>query len=248
MNPLRLTLILVLFNSISCFCQAILYQDSVYKDNVKKNTIQLSSRDINSYLDLTYTAFNDSIEATSGFLGWRNVRDYLWLGEESMLEKSTRIWLAIYDSAQVNKIVQTHLEAAFIALEKEPSKIQIAGISGEKQVKIYAHRVGISFLSFLAEEALEFIVGAILVSISLFLYISYQFKVGGWKRWSKQRRKRVSSLKAKILKRTSGAFFLGFLIFTFFKGDPAENQLKHTIENDIFKEAEKQIIDNLNNN
>ena len=243
---MRLSIILILLISIQCFSQGIVYKDALYKELVIKNTIQLSEKDIHNYLDTTYNAFNDSIDATSGLLGWKNIRDYFLFGEETMQEKSKRIWFAVYDSSRITEIVKSHLQDAYIALNKDTTSLLLSSISGQKQINIYAHRVGISLLSLIVEEAIEILLGATVVSIGLFLYVFFQFNIGGWERWSKKRRKKVNKIRGKILKRTSGAFFLIVLFFTLIKGDPAENQLKKQVEKGILIEAKKQIVENLN--
>ena len=150
-----------------------------YTNMVIESTMQLVENDVDNYLENSYKLFNDSINLNSGLLGWKNIRDNVGLGDESMKEKSERIWLTVYDSTQVTTIARSHLESACIALGHNPAEIELKTITGEKQIGIYAYKIGLSFIGLILEEFFEFLLnlfaGMTIVAFVVFVYISYMF-------------------------------------------------------------------------
>jgi len=211
--------------------------------------MQLVENDIDNYLENSYKQFNDSINLNSGFLGWKNIRDNVGLGDESMKEKSERIWLSVYDSTQLTTIARTHLESACIALGHNPAEIELKTISGEKQIGIYAYKIGLSVIGLILEEFFQFLLnlfaGMTFVAFVVFVYISYMFSYGGWIRWSRKRRQKVDDFKQKIVTWTRRVVIVSFIALTWYNGDLTENQIKRKIKSEIINETTIQVKNNL---
>lgn len=219
------------------------------KQAITEIAINQTQNQVHEYLSITYNNFNDSISKNSGFLGWRNVRDYFSLGKETMKQKTTRVWYSVYDSIQVTNMVKNNLEDAYISLDKDPSKISVNYISGKNEIGLYSHKIGLSLIANIFEHLLEWLAKLIGSSIIAFLvvfsYVFYMFSYGGWIRWSKKRHEKVDNI-GKIALKWGG--YLGILIIIismFFSGDLTENQLKNKIETNILEQVESQIINNL---
>lgn len=220
-----------------------------YTDMVIESTMQLVENDIDNYLESSYNQFNDSINSNSGFLGWKNIRDNVGLGDESMKEKSERIWLSVYDSTQVTTIARSHLESACIALGHNPAEIELKTITGEKQIGIYAYKIGLSFIGLILEEFFEFLLnlfaGMTIVAFVVFVYISYMFSCGGWIRWSRKRRQKVADFKQKIATWTRRVVIVSFIALTWYNGDLTGNQIKRKIKSELINEVAIQVENNL---
>jgi len=247
----RIEKIVFIISLLTVFsCSEEKKEETSYEDTVIESTIISSQNDVQEYLDITYKKFKDTIDAKSGFLGYKNIRDYLSLGKETMNEKTKRVWFSIYDSKKVTSIIESHLEEAYIAIDKKKlNQIEIKEITGEKQVELYAHKVSLSMLGLIIEEILEFFIslfaGMTFVAITVFLYVTYQFSIGGWIRWSTKRYEKVHNLIGSVTSWTSRIVFVIFIIVSFYNGDLTENQLKNKIEQDILNEVEMVIKDNL---
>ncbi len=219
------------------------------KETISQITINQTQNEVNEYLSITYDSFNDSINQNSGFLGWRNVRDYFSLGKETMKEKSTRVWYSVYDSIKVTNMVKKNLEEAYISLDKDPNQINVNYISGKEEIGLYSHKIGLSIIANIFEYLLEWLaelIGSIIIAyIVVFSYVFYMFTWGGWIRWSKQRHEKVNNTGALALKCGGYLGILLIVLSMFFSEDLTENQLKKKIETNILEQVENQIKNNL---
>lgn len=248
MNILRLSFfILILVFLFSCSDDEQTTNES--EQAITEITINQTENQVHEYLSITYNSFNDSINKNSGFLGWRNLRDYFSLGKETMKEKSTRVWFSVYDSIQVTNMVKNNLEDAYISLDKDPNKINVNYISGKNEIGLYSHKIGLSLIANIFEHLLEWLaelIGSIIIAyLVVFCYVFYMFTWGGWIRWSKQRHGKVNNIGEIALKWGGYLGIIIIIISMFFNGDLTENQLKDKIETNILEQVECQIIKNL---
>jgi hypothetical protein len=239
--------ILLTFFLFSCSDEEQTIDNS--KDTITQITINQTQNEVHEYLSITYNSFNDSVNKNSGFLGWRNVRDYFSLGKETMKEKSARVWYSIYDSIKVTNIVKNNLEDAYISLDKDLNQINVNYISAKEEIGLYSHKIGLSIIANIFEHLLEWLaefIGSIIISfIVVLIYLFYQFGPGGWIRWSKKRHEKVDNLVITVLRWSGNLCIVIIIISMFYRGDLTENQLKEKIQTNILEQVESQIRNNL---
>ncbi|MTI30102.1 hypothetical protein [Xanthovirga aplysinae] len=220
-----------------------------YSDIIIENTLESASTDVEIYIDQVYTHYKDTLDAQSGFFGLNNLKDYISFGEESMKEKSSRFWMAVYDSTTVKKMAYKHLEEAYIALDKDPAQIKLEITSGNDQIAIYAHKIALSLPILIVEEFFELLLsiffGSSFLSIVVSVYVFYQFSFGPWINWSKKRREKVDNLGKKAQRWGIRLGFIIFLLISWYTGDLTEKGIKYKITNTLTKEISEQVKKNL---
>ncbi|MBS9766529.1 MAG: hypothetical protein KGV44_03180 [Flavobacteriaceae bacterium] len=236
----------IMIFTISCGNNEKLY----FEDNDKIEDIKINTRNqVKEYLETIYPKFQDSINKNSGFLGWRNVRDYLSLGKETMGERTSKVWYSVYDSIQVRNIVYENIEEGAILLDRDFDNIDVDYISAKEEVTLYSHKIGLSVIAFMFEEVIEslakLLFGSVFAALGVFCFVFYKFSFGGWIRWSQKRRDKVSDIGNKIFRWGTIIIFISFFVVNWIIGDFTENQLKAKIENNILNKVDEQITKNL---
>ncbi|MDC1107371.1 hypothetical protein OAT16_11725 [Prolixibacteraceae bacterium] len=238
-----LTILLLLFLVVGCETK------ESEKERIFNDTETLIMSDAGDYIDKAYTQLNDSLERNGGFLGWRNIRDYYEMGDKKMQRRVKRIWFHYYKPRMVTKIIKHNLEDAFVSVGQDKVRIRVEKIDSQPVIDIYSHKIAISGIFLVLEEVVEFLVtlgvASLLVPLIVFLYVTYQFKYGGWKRWSNKRRKRVDAFSAKVWKWSKRVAAVSFIVAMFFCDDWAHLHMKAEIKREMMVEIHKQIDHNL---
>lgn len=221
----------------------------ISRHQIIENTSLIIEQETSNYIDQSYKAFSEEIDKESGFLSWKNYRDYCGLGNESLKNKSVRIWNTIYKSSIIEEIIYLNLEESYIFLGENPAKITINLKKTKDIINIYPQKILLGVGIFVIEEALELalstILSFILISIIVNTFIKYKFKFGIWKRWSKKRRDKIEK-KTKRLKFIAGT--LSFIVFFFLTALFSMNEndaMKFEIKKKFLEEIRIQIDNNL---
>lgn len=192
---------------------------------------------IDDHLSNTIQVFQDSMDVKKGFLGWRNIRDYVGLGDETFRDRTLRTWSNIYDYEALEKKIELNLKTS------KPIKIQLN--KANEQIGQYIHKISLSFVILIAEGFFDFLLdiffGFTFAAVVVFFFVFYQFSYGGWKRMSKPRNERINSLGVKAGRwATYTAFFISIII-GLYSGDYSNDALREKIKNDIKNEISAQI-------
>ncbi len=184
---LKLLVITILISTfLSCSNSDKDFQQTKYnKDEISKI--------VNDHLDITISTFQDSMDAKKGFLGWKNIRDYVGLGEEGFQDRTLRTWNKVYDNKALEKKIEDNL--------KTEQSVNIELNKADKQISQYIHKISLSFAVLIGEGFFDFLLdiffGFTFAAVEVFAYVTYQFSYGKWKRISKKRSERVESIDLK---------------------------------------------------
>ncbi|QZE15900.1 hypothetical protein K4L44_08730 [Halosquirtibacter laminarini] len=236
-----LLLMLLSFSVLSCKEQG----QSRDKNIIIEDTQQIIYTDTKAYIHTAYTHLTDSLDRESGFLGWKNIRDYFQLDEVSMQSKVEKIWFHFYDPKVVKKITKSNLEDALIAKGARKHRVRIHKIDTKPIIHIYAHKIVVSGVFMIIEEIVEYVmaygIAVFFIFIIISAYVFYQFTLGGWIRWSKKRHAKVDSMTQNIWTWSRRVFGIVFFIGMLYMGDTANTQTEKYITNKILKQVETQV-------
>ncbi|QZT38268.1 hypothetical protein K5X82_05035 [Halosquirtibacter xylanolyticus] len=234
-------LMILLFASLILGCN----EPQNKRERVFGDTETLIMADAGDYIDKAYTQLNDSLERNAGFLGWRNIRDYYEMGDKKMQRRVKRIWFHFYKPRVVTRIIKHNLEDAFVSVGKDKLRVKVKKIDSQPVMDIYSHKIAISGIFLILEEIAEFIlklgIASLMVPLIVFLYVTFQFKYGGWKRWSNKRRKRVDEFSTKVWKWSKRVAGVSFIVGMLFCDNWAHMHMKAEIKREMMGQIHKQI-------
>lgn len=217
-------------------------------DTIIENTILLSTQESMNYIETCYSIFSKEMDAQSGFLAWKDMRDYFNLGEESFKNRSYRTWNSIYASDSLKKIIYNNVKIAYISLGKNHNRIKINLDNTNKAIGIYPLKIllgiGVFMIEELSEILLTTILSFILINIIVSSFVRYKFMFGIWKKWSKKRKNTVAK---KIKRIKSFSAFISFLVFFLLPivfSNIENTAIKEKIKNTFKTEVKIQIHNN----
>ncbi|MBE7693698.1 hypothetical protein G1K75_12500 [Tenacibaculum finnmarkense] len=101
-------------------------------------------RDLISYNEKCFSELIEKIDKESGFLGWRNIRDYFGMGSQSYSEKITVVWNEIYDNNYVNNLYITNISELTSGTRLNYNDYIIQIPKDNQVIKLYSHKIGLS--------------------------------------------------------------------------------------------------------
>lgn len=192
---------------------------------------------VNEHLENTIIVFQDSMDSKSGFLGWRNIRDYIGLGEENFRERTLRTWSNVYDNKDLERKIEENL------ITKKLIDIELS--KADEHIGQYIHKISLSVFVLVLEGLFELLLVVffdfVFVASAVYLFFLYQFTYGGWKRISKKRNDRASSIADKVGKYCAYLAIVVTIIIGIFSGDYSNNALTKKIKSDIQNDISAQI-------
>jgi len=193
------------------------------------------------HLTNTIQIFQDSMDSKKGFLGWRNIRDYVGLGDENFRERTLRTWYNVYDNEKLEQKLENNL------VTQIPVDIELD--KSEQYIGQYIHKISLSFVVLIFEGLFELLLSLFLgytfVAVVGFVFVTYMFSYGGWKNWSPKRENRAMNLISKTLKIASFVAIIVTIILGFYGGDYSNQALAEKIKSDIKSEIFMQIEEKL---
>lgn len=196
---------------------------------------------IDEHLENTIQVFQDSMDAKKGFLGWRNIRDYIGLGKETFTDRTIATWNKVYDYEELETIIEINLLT--------DDRVNLELTNSNSQIGQYIHKISLSFfvlvLEGLFESLLSLFFGFTFGAVVAFVYVFYKFAYGGWIRWSKNRRSRLSKILSTTGTIASFTAVIVVIISGIINGDYSDKALTNKIKADIQKEISAQIEKNI---
>lgn len=196
---------------------------------------------VDEHLENTIRVFQDSMDSKKGFLGWRNIRDYVGLGNENFRERTLATWDKVYDNEKLESIIEENLVTQ--------NRVDLELDKGNKHIGQYIHKISLSFIVLVLEGLFEFLLslffGYTFAATVAFIFVFYQFSYGGWKRWSKPRRGRFWNIISITGKIASFTALIVTIIIGFYGGDYSNDALTKKIKTDIQNEISAQIEDKI---
>ena len=126
-----------------------------YLDENVEVASHFAKKDVYEYTKEKMIILKDSLDNSSGFLGWRNIRDYVHLGDETMKEKVNRIWKGIYKVKDISNLVNEHINGLASGTTLISKKFYVE-LEYNNYIGNYSHKIGLSF----GIMILEFIIDA----------------------------------------------------------------------------------------
>lgn len=192
---------------------------------------------IDEHLENSLVVFQDSIDSKSGFLGWRNIRDYVGLGSEDFSERTLATWYKVYDNKSLEYKIQENLVS-----EKS---VEIEINKADEHISQYIHKISLSFTLLIIEGVFEFLLtlffGQALVAVASSIFIWYQFTHNGWINWSKPRRNKLEEMVAITSKIVPISIVLLTVLFGLISGNFSDTVLSEKIKSDIKNDISAQI-------
>lgn len=192
---------------------------------------------VDEHLENTIKVFRDSMNAKKGFLGWKNIRDYIGLGNKNFRERTILTWEKIYENEKLEKKIEENLVTK--------NRIDLKLGKSNEYIGQYIHKISLSFIVLILEGLFEFLLslffGYTFATIVAYTFIIYQFSYGGWKKWSIPRRNRLSNIISISGKIASFAAIIIVLIIGFYSGDYSNDKLSERIKTNIKNEISAQI-------
>lgn len=211
---------------------------------------------VNIYVNSAVDEFSVKIEDKSGFLGWKNFRDYFGLGNEGFKERIHQTWGDVYDNESLELAINSHLSIKGL---NKTVKLQ----KGFSYIDNYTRTLLFPFLTIAFEEL---IVWLILFLAIHFLIIPYwvkntekkkvEFNNTGsfWKdlglfalssfsegySYQKRLEQNIAISKAKWRKRLICFSIVAFIFLVDFSS-VMNKSLKESIKKDIIVEINEQI-------
>jgi hypothetical protein len=200
------------------------------------------SKIVDEHLDISISTFQDSMDAKKGILGYKNIRDYIGLGEEDFQDRVLRTWNQVYDNQALKKKIELNLKS------EKPIDIQLN--KANEHISQYIHKISLSFAILIAEGFFDFLLdiffGFTFAAAVVFIFVLYQFSYGGWKRMSKPRNDRINSIGLKAGRWATYTALFVSIILGVYSGDYSNDALKEKIKNDIKNDITLQIEKKLN--
>lgn len=230
MNKNLFLLFFLLFLTVSCSKS----DEEVLTPKYNKTEID---KIVDEHLENTITVFQDSMDSKSGFLGWRNIRDYVGLGDESFRERTSETWAKVYHNKQLEREIEQSL------VTQKPIDIELN--NAEEHIGQYIHKISLSFVILIAEGffdlLLDIFFGYTFAAVVVFIFVFYQFSYGGWKRMSKPRSERINNIGLKAGRWATYTALFVSIIIGIYSGDYSNDALAEKIKSDIKNDISMQI-------
>jgi hypothetical protein len=192
---------------------------------------------VDEHLENTITVFRDSMNAKKGFLGWRNIRDYVGLGNQNFRDRTLATWGNVYDNKELESKIEQNLVAE--------NRVDLQLGKSDEHIGQYIHKISLSTFVLILEGLFELLLilvfDYVFVAVAVYLFFLYQFTYGGWKRMSKKRNDEALSLADKVGKYTTYLAILVTIIIGVYSGDFSNDALSDKIKIDIQNEISAQI-------
>lgn len=228
------TIILMIVSFLSCS-----NSDKELK-TLKYNKEEIS-KIVDEHLDITLSTFQDSMDAKKGILGYKNIRDYIGLGEENFQDRVLSTWNQVYDNDALEKKIELNL------ISEKPVDIKLS--KADEHIGQYIHKISLSFAILIAEGFFDFLLdiffGYTFAAVAVFIFVFYQFSYGGWKRMSKGRNARINNIALKTGRWATYTAFFVSIIIGIYSGDYSNDALREKIKNDIKNDITLQIEINI---
>lgn len=184
---------------------------------------------LREYNEKCFTELIKTIDDKSGFLGWRNIRDYFGFGEEELGKKIIRDWENIYDNEHANDLYKINLNELLSGTRLNKNNYIFKIPKNNNIIQLYAHKIGLSAGLLIIELIIEsFLLYWIVYGIAFFLAFTIGIKT----------KKKISKSGCLVSLIIGISVILGNIVF-YITEDYSQEKLKQN----LIKNNVKYVLD-----